>query len=591
LAQARRAPGGSHSRVNSRDAGVEARFGGQSKRVLRPFRKAARTLGWLVSLVLLLSLPARAQTSLITKAPVAAQPATPADPLGRTTPRGTVLGFLKAARKGSYEAAAGYLDTSLRGQPAEIAAQHLSFVLDRRLPTRLNELSDLPQGSIPFPAKPNLELVGTIATKNGNVDILLQRVDREKAGSLWLFSSATLAALPELYAEAKDESLKVVIPEFLVNTTIVRIPLYQWLALLVGVPAFLFVLGLLNRLISRTVSKLHRKLRPKVNSPHFEILPVPVRLLLLAAAIEWALERVTLPILERQLWSTGVVILTIVACTWLLCRLLRWLETRVRLRMIGLNRAGLISVLRLSRWGAEAIVLLGGLLIGLHHFGVNATAALAGLGIGGVAIALAAQKTLEHVIGGVSIMIDRVVRVGDLVKVGETLGNVEDIGLRSTLIRTFDRSVVSVPNGSLATVTLENLSRRDSFWFHHTLRLHSETTAAQLRSVLEGISAMLACNRGSVRDSIRVRFLGFAADSSLELELFAYITASDWADFLALQGERLLQVMDVVQAAGTRLAPPAQTSYLAISKADQFAFRALIDSSRPQGPKHSRDAA
>jgi MscS family membrane protein len=116
---------------------------------------------------------------------------------------------------------------------------------------------------------------------------------------------------------------------------------------------------------------------------------------------------------------------------------------------------------------------------------------LAGLGVGGIAVALAAQKTLENVIGGASIIFDGAVRVGDLLKVGETLGTVEDIGLRSTRLRTFDRTVFTVPNGQIANVSLENLSLRDSFWFHHIFSLRYETTAAQMRSVPQGITGLL----------------------------------------------------------------------------------------------------
>jgi small-conductance mechanosensitive channel len=116
---------------------------------------------------------------------------------------------------------------------------------------------------------------------------------------------------------------------------------------------------------------------------------------------------------------------------------------------------------------------------------------LAGLGVGGIAVALAAQKTLENVIGGTSIIFDGAVRVGDLLKVGETLGTVQDIGLRSTRLRTFDRTVFTVPNGQIANVSLENLSLRDSFWFHHILGLRYETTVGQMRSVMHRITGLL----------------------------------------------------------------------------------------------------
>jgi MscS family membrane protein len=197
---------------------------------------------------------------------------------------------------------------------------------------------------------------------------------------------------------------------------------------------------------------------------------------------------------------------------------------------------------------------------------VNLTAALAGLGVGGIAVALAAQKTLENVIGGISVICDQTVRVGDRVRVCDKDGFVEDIGLRSTRIRTDDRSVISVPNGQLATAILENISLRDKFWFHHALRLRYETSASTMRCTLDGIKTYLEQNPRVERKSARVRFISFGP-SSLDVEIFAYIFADDWPQFLETQQQLLLAIMDNVQRAGASIAIPSQTLYLAGSKA------------------------
>ena len=130
-------------------------------------------------------------------------------------------------------------------------------------------------------------------------------------------------------------------------------------------------------------------------------------------------------------------------------------------------------------------------LIALRYFGVDPTAALAGLGIGGIAVALAAQKTLENVIGGLSLIFDKAVRVGDSLKLGEAVGTVDSIGLRSTRIRTLDRTILSIPNGQMANVSLETLSVRDKCWFHHIVGLQYETTSAQMRHVIDAIRERL----------------------------------------------------------------------------------------------------
>ena len=158
----------------------------------------------------------------------------------------------------------------------------------------------------------------------------------------------------------------------------------------------------------------------------------------------------------------------------------------------------------------------------LRHFGVDPTPALAGVGVGGIAVALAAQKTLENIIAGASLIFDQAVKVGDFLKIGEVAGTVEHIGLRSTRIRTPDRTVVSIPNSQIAGATLETMSARDKFWFHPDVRLRYETTPAQLRRVLDGCRQLLASHPSVLREDQRVRFHR-VAPYSFDVEIFAYV--------------------------------------------------------------------
>src|SRR5947209_4319114 len=150
-------------------------------------------------------------------APAEVKPEFPVDTLGRNAPRGAVLGFLAAARKGNTAIAALYLNTPLRGADAEALAQQLAMVLDRRLPARLNQLSDKPEGSLPDPLKPDEDLVGTISTANGDLDILVERVDRGKVGKVWLFSRNTLHSIPDVFRELEASSVERILPKFLIK--------------------------------------------------------------------------------------------------------------------------------------------------------------------------------------------------------------------------------------------------------------------------------------------------------------------------------------------------------------------------------------
>ena len=521
-----------------------------------------------VVVLLVFSPAALPQTAAPTPAAVEVTPEPPKDVLGRTTPRGAVLGFLTAARKGNSEIAALYLNTPLRGPEAQALEQQLAAVLDRRLPARLNQLSDKPEGSLPDPLRPDEDLVGTISTSKGDLDILLERVDRGKLGKVWLFSRETLSFIPDVFQELSTPTVEKVLPEFLVSTRLAGIQLFEWIAFFVGLPFLYLLTGVLGRLLGIGFSACRRHLfrNPSLHQPL--ILSTPVRLLLLAFTIYWLLSRVGLPLLARQFWSTVVVIIVIAACTWLLMLL----SNRVERYIIGRRptMSGSAAVLRLIRRTVNTLLFFAGLLFALHYFGINPTAALAGLGVGGVAVALAAQKTLENVIAGVSLIVDQAVRVGDTLKVGDVVGSVVDVGLRSTTIRTMDRTLVSVPNGQIANMSLEILSARDKFWFHPLINLRYETSAAQLREIIAGVHQLLIGRPSLDPSSVRVNFLRLNA-FSLDVDIFAYVRAGDWAEFLRIQEDLLFSVIEIVHQAGAEIAFPSHTTYLAADSTEKLA--------------------
>jgi MscS family membrane protein len=510
---------------------------------------------------LLFCVPACAQFGTPAPPSPAAQPELPKDALGRTTPQGTVLGFLIAARKGDDELAARYLNTTLHGEGATVLAHQLFTVLNRRLPPRLNQLSDKPEGSLADPLEPEQELVGTVSSDNRKLDIFVERIDRGKSGSVWLFSRKTLDSIPDLYEEINVVPVESVLPEALVNARLVGVPLFEWLAVLVGMPLFYFLTVLMSRLLQRLASRLSRRLRRKSDLPVPEIFPKPARLLLLAWAIHFGSSLVSLPLLARQFWAGTATVITIAACVWLLILFVSWVEAYFSQSFRRRNLTGAASMLRLARWCVYLLIVFAGLLVTLSYFGVNPTGELAGLGVGGIAVALAAQKTLENVLGGVSLVLDQAVRVGDTLKVDDTVGTVVEVGLRSIRIRTLDRTLVSVPNGQIANMRIENLSARDKFWFHPILHLRYDTSSPQMQALLNGIRDLLAESSNVEPHSIRVRFLRFA-DSSLDVDVFAYVLARDWSQFLEIQEGLQFQMMKCIESTGVRIALPSPNIYL-----------------------------
>ena len=520
-----------------------------------------RALGVCLAGALVCAAVVRGQTPTAQPAtPPAAAPA-PEDALGRDTPRGSVLGFLTAARKGENEIAAQYLSTRLKGQAATTLAHQLFVVLDARLPARLPKVSDAPDGSRANPLKPNEEVIGVVAAADGPVDVVLERVPRPNATPIWLFSTTTLDAVPTLYSEVTFGFAEGALPRLLTGTKVGGVRVLEWLIVLLAIPVFYLVTVVLDRLLRPAVAGLWRRVFKESRVFQRRVLPTPVRLLLVAAATRWLLSSLPLPLMVRQFGSNAAILISIAALVWVVMLLITEIEAYVVRAFPRASGGAAKSLVHVARRCVDLLVIFIGVLAGLRHFGIDPTPALAGLGVGGIAIALAAQKTLENVIAGASLIFDQAVTTGDFLKMGEISGTVDHIGLRSTRIRTLDRTIISVPNSQIANTSIETISARDKFWFHPVVGLRYETTPDQLRSIVDGIRALLASHPLADSGSVRVRFLRLGA-FSLDVDIFAYLQASDWNHFLEVQESLLFGITDIVARAGAEIAFPSQTMYI-----------------------------
>ena len=468
---------------------------------------------------------------------------------------------MSAAGGNEIEAAPLYLNSGLSGAAAAELAQQLYVVLNSRLPVRVNVLSDRPEGSLVNPLRPDQDIVGAINTSTGPLELIVERVDVGGPERVWLFSRVTLQDIPRVYREIDVVTIDRFLPSLLTGERIFGVRLFDWLVLLIGMPLLYRLLGLLSVLVGPLFT-IWRRVSGKQGGITPQSIHGSVRILLMAPLIRVFALNVDLPLMERQFWSVVRVGLVIVGGVWLLLLFSRFAESYVQRRVPVAHFGETVAVLRLARRVTDVLIVCAGALVALSYFGVDPTAALAGLGIGGIAVALAAQKTLENVIGGFSLVFDKALRVGDVLRLGEVVGTVDQIGLRSTRIRTMDRTVLSVPNGQISTANIETLSERDKFWFRHVLGLRYETTPAQIRTVVSQLHALLMSQPGADLESVRVRFLRLGA-FSLDVELFCYFYASDWNRFLEIQEGLLLQAMEIVEQAGTEIAFPSQTLHLA----------------------------
>ncbi len=218
--------------------------------------------------------------------------------------------------------------------------------------------------------------------------------------------------------------------------------------------------------------------------------------------------------------------------------------TRILFRLISL-----LIVIMLAITAAEAV-------------GIPIAPLVAGLGVGGLAIALAVRPTLENVIGGLTLFADRPVRVGDFCRYGNDVGTVEQIGLRSTRIRTLEQTVVTVPNSEFSQMHLDNFTVRRQRLLKTVLQLRYETTPDQMRFLLAKLRELLISHPMVTPDPARVRFVGYGA-SSKDIEIFAYIRCADQDTFLAVQEDLLLRIEEIVQQAGSGFAFLSTTTYIA----------------------------
>ncbi|HEX5078504.1 MAG TPA: mechanosensitive ion channel family protein [Geminicoccaceae bacterium] len=250
---------------------------------------------------------------------------------------------------------------------------------------------------------------------------------------------------------------------------------------------------------------------------------------------------------------------------WLIALVLTLIgETIIRTQRL---RQGAINsqLIRICFRLLTIIVLLYLAIAAAEAFGVPVAPLLASLGVGGLAIALAVRPTLENILGGFTLFADKPVRVGDFCLYGDKQGTVEEIGLRSTRIRSLQRTVVTVPNAEFSQMQLENFTRRDRMLFRTTLGLRYETTPEQLRYALAKLRELLLAHPMVSPDPARVRFVGFG-DYSLDVEIFAYVLSADYNAYLGVLEDLNLRIMDIVEESGTGFAFPSQTTYLTRDK-------------------------
>lgn len=507
--------------------------------------------------------PAQLPTSVATP-PAKAEATIPVDPLGRETPLDAMMGFLKSTEREDYETAAHYLQPTPEGQAdLQQRARELRALFHTGFKGNLGLLSDDATGTAEPGLPPGQVRAGVLKARSMTADVILVRVDDPATGKIWLISEKTVASIPKLYAQMEKEEQSLadrIMPATLADRRLLGMSLAQWLGWLLSIPIswlLAWLLAFLLCLPARIVSRFRKlPLRPVWATP----LGTPLKCIVAILIHSLFVQLLRTPLFYRVYYFRFIVILLVVCFAWLVSLIADRGFERALNRMRTQHKGGESIVLLMRRLTRILLVIIA-FIVALALFGFDVKTMLAGLGIGGLAIALAAQKTFENLIGGISLLMDKAVHVGDFCRVGDRVGAVEDIGLRSLKLRTPDQNLLVVPNGLLAQMQFENMTSRSKLLINQTFSLRIETRAEQLRFVLDRVQSMLDQHAAIEPGTSRVRISNFVG-AAFEVELFAYGKTGDWTQFTTIRQDVILKIAEIVEVSGTRFAAPTQLTYL-----------------------------
>ncbi|HEY6077742.1 MAG TPA: mechanosensitive ion channel family protein [Polyangiaceae bacterium] len=503
----------------------------------------------------------------IAKATSSGQPAPPPKPVEEPSepappgsPRGAVQQYLELSRKGRFQEAGALLDVpaSREGERAQLA-KRLSAVLNRYVWIDLDKLSEREDGALADGLPPRYEQVGSVPAEH-KADVPV-RLMRRADGAGWIFSASTIAHIDAWYDGLPDRWLLERLPAPLLRVGPRDLMWWQWLGLL------LFVLGsaLLGILTGMAVRRVLARAAKHTEATWDDRLIArsrgPLALMLSIAYLRVALPWLLLFEPAEQFVRQGLRGLFLANLVWAFWRLMDVMAELAWDSEWSLAHPSSRALIPLARRVGKAVVSVVAVLLVLSALDYQVSSLIAGLGIGGLAIALASQKTVENLFGAFSLGIDQPFREGDMVRVDGVLGSVERLGLRSTRIRTPDRTVVSIPNGKLADMRLETLAERDRLRLHCNLGLVYGTSAEQVSKVLADLEDVLVKHPKIWPQDISVRFTEFAT-SSLNVEVTCWFSTKDFLEFTTIRQQVLLAFMKVVEDAGSAFAFPTQTIHL-----------------------------
>lgn len=488
-----------------------------------------------------------------------AQEGSPTPEPSDQSPEACLGKFLKDALKEDFISAAKFITFPSSYSPTkkkeviESVASKLNNTLSREL-----KLSDRPEGDLFDELSKNSELLLEGKSKDGQtLKVFLTRVQDPQTGSWsWKLPLNEASKIRKLH---HSQGALITVPSeisFLKEWSVAGFSLAD----LVNFGVLLLVVAAVGYVLRKiTISGLRIVFESQVGT--FKRASYPLQLFYSILLLTQGLPFFELSFTSTMALKKILVVIGILNLLWFLYVLTSIFSELLRKKLEKEEKKLASGLVPLFQRVANVLITCLLLLYLLETLGFNVNTLLAGLGVGGIAVALASQKTIENLFGGVVLFFDHPVKVGDFGKFGDVSGIIEDIGLRSTRIRTPQRTVVSIPNAELIQRQIENFSSRDKILFHRKIGLRYETSADQLRYVIAELRKLLLSLEYVDNEPARVRFIEMG-DFSLNLEIFCYFRTGDWPTYLQMQEDLLLRIMETIEKANTGFAFPSQTLYL-----------------------------
>ncbi|CAB1083121.1 Potassium efflux system KefA protein / Small-conductance mechanosensitive channel [Olavius algarvensis Delta 1 endosymbiont] len=502
------------------------------------------------------------------------KPLGPTDEYNRGVPRGSLKGFLKATRDGDYKRASQYLD--LRYLPDRVSeinghqlARRLKIVLDKELWFDLEVVSDHPAGFTDDGMPANRDVIGRLKTPEKTVDLLMQRVPRGDGAYIWKISNQTVAEIPHLYEHFGygpfGESMSKIFPD----AQFLGWQVWQWILWLINL-ALAFIVALLitwfaNLLISRKDSEMRRQIK--------QLVAWPVRFLLWLLLEEVGLSFIGLSMTVRTIFQYDPVLPFVI--TWTALRLVDLLVFWWGERLGRSGREDAIVLLRPARTAIRVTLIIAAALFWLDNIGLKISTLIAGLGVGGLAVALAAQDTLKNLLGSIMILLDKPYKVGQRIVAKGHDGIVEEIGLRSTRLRLLSGHQTTIPNDEMAKIDIENIGQRPHIRRVANIGITYDTPPGKIEKAVDIILNILDNHEGMVPGLPPRAYFSEYNSYSLNIIVFYWYHPADYWAFMKFTQWVNLQIAREFQKEGIKFAFPTSTTYL--SQEDNQPLQVSLD--------------